>query len=399
MECGSFCKFMQENHFFCAFIQKYTHAWEKEELCKIVNRVNKSSSANNLPKIELEDIVAGEGRLNKNVTRKFDDRKGIHFEENNILYGKLRPYLKKWLIPDFKGIALGDFWVLEAKDSIPIFDYFLIQSDKYQKVANNTSGTKMPRSDWKQVSTTEFYIPQNSEQTKIGNFFQVLDNLLTLHQRKCDKLKDLKKGYLQKMFPKGTEKIPEIRFINFDEEWEKRKAKNIFKSVSDKNHPDLPVLSASQEKGMILRSENGIDIKYDKTSTKTYKQVLPGQFVIHLRSFQGGFAYSNVEGITSPAYTILDFIDKGNQFPIFWKDILTSRDFIKRLETVTYGIRDGRSISFTEFSTLNFYFPKIDEQTKIGDFFQTLDQQITQQESKLKHLKQLKKAYLQNMFV
>ena len=160
-------------------------AWEQRKLTEIVNRVNKSSNSDVLPKVEFEDIVSGEGRLNKDISSKFDSRKGTLFEPENILYGKLRPYLKNWLFPDFEGVALGDFWVFEATDvSVPSFDYYLIQSDDYQKVANDTSGTKMPRSDWKNVSSTDFAIPSKDEQKQIGAFFKQLDDTITLHQRK-----------------------------------------------------------------------------------------------------------------------------------------------------------------------------------------------------------------------
>ena len=175
--------------------------WEERKLTEIVNRVNKSSNSDVLPKVEFEDIVSGEGRLNKDISSKFDSRKGTLFEPENILYGKLRPYLKNWLFPDFEGVALGDFWVFEATDvSVPSFDYYLIQSDDYQKVANDTSGTKMPRSDWKNVSSTDFAIPSKDEQKQIGAFFKQLDETIALHQRKLDLLKEQKKGFLQKMF-------------------------------------------------------------------------------------------------------------------------------------------------------------------------------------------------------
>ncbi|MCT0026317.1 hypothetical protein EFK17_01090 [Lactococcus lactis subsp. lactis] len=130
----------------------FTDDWEQRKLSDIVVRLTKSSNNNQLPKVEFEDIIAGEGRLNKDISRKFDDRKGTLFEPDNILYGKLRPYLKNWLFSDFKGIALGDFWVFKSKNSEPKFVYSLIQADNYQRVANDTSGTKMPRSDWKKVS-------------------------------------------------------------------------------------------------------------------------------------------------------------------------------------------------------------------------------------------------------
>ena len=107
----------------------FTDDWEERKLSDIVVRLNKSSNNNQLPKVEFEDIIAGEGRLNKDISRKFDDRKGTLFEPDNILYGKLRPYLKNWLFSDFKGIALGDFWVFKSINSEPKFVYSLIQAD------------------------------------------------------------------------------------------------------------------------------------------------------------------------------------------------------------------------------------------------------------------------------
>lgn len=103
---------------------------------------------------------------------------------------------------------------------------------------------------------------------------------------------------------------------------------------------------------------------------------MPGQFVIHLRSFQGGFAHSAVEGITSPAYTVFGFKEPEKHDDYYWKYVFTSKQFIKRLETVTYGIRDGRSISYEEFLTLDFLFPQKEEQTKICTYLRELDRII-----------------------
>ena len=194
-------------------------------------------------------------------------------------------------------------------------------------------------------------------------------------------------------------KKPEIRFNGFEGEWEKDNAVYIFETYYDKNHPNLPVLSASQELGMVIRDNVGFQVQHNKENEVGYKRVLPGQFVIHLRSFQGGFAHSMVEGITSPAYTVMQFKKSSKQDDIYWKYVLTSKTFIKRLETVTYGIRDGRSISFEDFSELNFTFPTISEQEKIGLFLTTLDKLIAKLEAKLDKLRKLKQALLEKMFV
>ena len=226
-----------------------------------------------------------------------------------------------------------------------------------------------------------------------------LDSTIAIHKRKLDGLQELKKAYLQVMFPQVGEVVPRVRFDGFTEPWGLKGADEIFCTVSDKGHCHLPVLSASQEHGMVLRNEIGIDIKFDSTNTVTYKRVLPGQFVIHLRSFQGGLAYSKIEGITSPAYTVLDFIEKEKQVPEFWVDVLRCDNFIKMLESVTYGIRDGRNISFNDFSILKMPYPSHDEQRTIGRFFQSFDNNIDDLQSNVNALSKLKSAYLQKMFV
>ena len=192
--------------------------------------------------------------------------------------------------------------------------------------------------------------------------------------------------------------VPKLRFPGFTEPWEQRKGDEVFISVSDKGYPQLPVLSASQELGMVYRDENGIDIHHNKSNEDTYKRVLPGQFVIHLRSFQGGFAYSNVEGITSPAYTVITFKNPELHYGLFWKQVFKSLTFIKHLETITYGIRDGRSISFSDFRSLKLCYPTYGEQKFIGDGLEKTDNLITLHQRKLEHLKLKKKSLLQKLF-
>ena len=109
---------------------------------------------------------------------------GIAFHQGDVLYGKLRPYLQNWLLPAFDGLAVGDFWVLQPQNADSSFLYRLIQSRRFDEVANQSTGTKMPRADWKLVSKTVFSIPSNiCEQAAIGTYFTALDNLITLHQR------------------------------------------------------------------------------------------------------------------------------------------------------------------------------------------------------------------------
>ena len=243
-------------------------------------------------------------------------------------------------------------------------------------------------------------LPTFVEQEKIGSLFSLLDKTIALHQRKLDLLKEQKKGYLQKMFPKNGEKVPELRFAGFADDWEERKSKDIFKHKIRKGEPDLPVLSVTQTSGVVYRDEVGIDIKYDISTLKNYKVIEPNDFVISLRSFQGGFELSDKLGITSPAYTI--FVPKSpeEQNNLFWRIQFKRFQFIQSLKTVTFGIRDGKSISFNEFGDLKIKFPSnILEQQKIGAFFKELDNTIALHQRKLDLLKEQKKGFLQKMFV
>ncbi|HAP4898666.1 TPA: restriction endonuclease subunit S [Enterococcus faecalis] len=242
-----------------------------------------------------------------------------------------------------------------------------------------------------------------AEQAKIGTFFKQLDDTITLHQRKLEQLKELKTAYLQVMFVSmktKNNKVPKLRFADFGGEWDQRKSKELFIPKSEKNQPNLPVLSVTQDSGVVYRDQVGIDIKYDSTTLKNYKVVNKNDFVISLRSFQGGFELSDKKGITSPAYTIFVPKDIKLHDNLFWKTQFKTFQFIEALKTVTFGIRDGKSISFTEFGDLKLCFPKNKkEQQKIGKFFEELDYAISLHQNKLTQLKSLKKSYLQNMFI
>ena len=165
--------------------KRNTSSWEQRKFEEIAVRSSVICSDDTLPRVEYEDIVSGTGRLNKDIYAKQSSKSGIVFHQGDVLYGKLRPYLQNWLLPTFDGLAVGDFWVLQPQNADSSFLYRLIQSRQFDEVANQSTGTKMPRADWKLVSKTVFSIPSNiSEQAAIGTYFTALDSLITLHQRK-----------------------------------------------------------------------------------------------------------------------------------------------------------------------------------------------------------------------
>lgn len=374
--------------------------WEEAPFSEIANRTSASASSSLFPGVEFEDINSGEGTLNKDVRKKNIIKIGKQFSNGDVLFGKLRPYLKNILLAKFTGVAIGDFWVLHPQKVTSELLYILLNSREFMRIANISSGSKMPRADWNLVSSTSFAYPEaKEEQCKLGSYFQHLDSLIQSTTKKIESLKQVKAASLQSMFPQEGETTPRVRFKGFEGEWEKVRASNVFKTFNEKNRPDLPVLSATQDRGMVTREAIGYNIFHDKSNEATYKHILPGQFIIHLRSFQGGFAHSAIEGIASPAYTIMELRNKTRHFDLYWKYIFMSKEFIKRLELITYGIRDGRSISFEEFSEMYFTVPSYEEQQKIASYFTTLDRQISLQTQRLEKLKQIKAACLDKMFV
>ncbi|MGU7876114.1 restriction endonuclease subunit S [Streptococcus suis] len=390
----------------------FTDAWKQRKLGEVSKRVTRRNKEliSSLPLTisAQHGLVDQEEFFNKQVASK-DVSSYYLIKKGEFAYNKSYSNGYPWgaikRLDRYEMGVLSTLYIVFKPTSLICSDYLVSYYDTvnwYKEVsmiaaegARNHGLLNIAPNDF---FKTRLFIPTLPEQEAIGSFFSDLDQLITLHQRKLDDVKELKKALLQKMFPKGNgNDFPELRFPEFTDAWKQRKAMEIFKVVSDKGYTDLPILSASQELGMIRRDEIGIDIKYDKEAVANYKRVLPGQFVIHLRSFQGGFAWSEIEGLTSPAYTILDFKEENSSK--FWRNVLTSPNFIKKLETVTYGIRDGRSISYSDFSTLNFVIPTLPEQEAIGSFFSDLDQLITLHQRQLDHLKLLKKALLQQMFI
>ena len=142
-------------------------AWERRKFGDVAKRVtNTDLSSAEIPSVEYEDVISEQGLLNKDIRQKEAIKPGVKFSDNEVLYGKLRPYLHNWLNPDFLGVAVGDWWVLKPINTDKNYLYRLIQTPQFDDIANQSSGTKMPRADWKLVSNAEFYVPIDLEEQK-----------------------------------------------------------------------------------------------------------------------------------------------------------------------------------------------------------------------------------------
>ena len=191
-------------------------------------------------------------------------------------------------------------------------------------------------------------------------------------------------------------KSPNIRFKGFTDDWEQRKLGEVFNEYSEKNHKDLPLLTIIQGNGTIRRDESDRKMQYDKKSLSNYKMVKKDDFIVHLRSFEGGLEKSNITGIISPAYHTLHGENTDSRF---YYAYFRSHNFINiKLKPHVYGVRDGRSIDMTGMKIINIPFTIINEQNKIGELIESFDNLITIHQCKLELLKDTKKSMLQKMF-
>lgn len=231
-------------------------------------------------------------------------------------------------------------------------------------------------------------LPPIEEQHKIAAILITQDKVIELKEKRLAE-KQRQKKYLMQQLLTGKKRLP-----GFYGAWSFPKAKELFQSVSDKDHNgDLAVLSSTQDRGIVPRDEVDIDIKYDACSLVNYKKVSKGNFVISLRSFQGGIEYSTYTGLVSPAYTVLSSrkeISDG-----YYKQFFKSTDYINRLNVAVYGIRDGKQISYEDFGRLRIPYPPIKEQDAIAEVLSTADHEIDLLQQDIEQEKQKKKALMQ----
>ena len=347
-----------------------TFSWEQRKFEEIAVRSSVICSDDTLPRVEYEDIVSGMGRLNKDIYAKQSIKSGIAFHQGDVLYGKLRPYLQNWLLPTFDGLAVGDFWVLQPQNADSSFLYRLIQSRQFDEVANQSTGTKMPRADWKLVSKTVFSIPSNiSEQAAIGTYFTALDSLITLHQRKCISFTG-RAGRL----------ISTVNKKRITSSWEQRKFSDITFPAGEKNRDNLPLESYSitNEHGFVPQDEkfeNGGTMR--EADKRMYYIVSPNSFAYNpARINVGSIGYQNIgkNVIVSSLYEVFKTSeDVDDRLLWHW---LKSPDFQKLIMQLQEG---GVRLYFyyDKLCMGEVSLPSLEEQRKIGKLFDTLDNLIT----------------------
>lgn len=299
----------------------------------------------------------------------------------------------KHFMPD---TVIGAF-MTGVRSECPEFTNALLDTAHFDEEVSKNMGATINQITGYMFSKMEFKVPYLEEQKKIGQYFECLDNLITLHQRKHEKLVTLKKAMLEKMFPQNGSQVPEVRFAGFTAPWEQRKLGDVFEEYSEKNHEELPALMIIQGGGTIRRDESERNLLYDKANLANYKMVNAGDFIVHLRSFEGGLEMATNTGIISPAYHTLH---GENADSAFYYAYFRSPKFIESdLKPHVYGIRDGRSIDIEGMKTIRIPYTSYKEQKVIGEAITSIDNLITLYQRKHESLKRVKAALLQKMFV
>lgn len=244
------------------------------------------------------------------------------------------------------------------------------------------------------------------EESKIAEYFTNFDHLITLHQRKCEEMKTLKKYMLQKMFPQNGQLVPQIRFSGFTEDWEQRKLNEIADKVSEKNKNNefSEPFTNSAEQGIISQKDYFDREIVNNENLNGYYIVRNDDFIynprISVTAPVGPINRNRLgrNGVMSPLYTVFRTHDIDNLYLEFYFKTTRWHRFMKL--NGDSGVRFDRfTISSTQFMEMPIPYPTLEEQQKIGEYFESLDHLITLHQQKCDELRNIKKFMLQNMFI
>lgn len=289
---------------------------------------------------------------------------------------------------DSKPAIFGGF-VIRGKSKgnyNPLFFRYLLASPTARKrIIVKGAGAQHFNIGQDGLSKVSLDIPCMQEQKKIGELLQCIDARIATQNKIIEDLKKLKCAIIEKLYSKIQGK--EYSYGQ------------LFDVVNERNKQMeySNILSASQEKGMVNRDDLNLDIQFERSNINTYKIVRKGDYVIHLRSFQGGFAFSDKLGVCSPAYTIL----RPNSLLeySYLSYYFTSRRFIKSLIIVTYGIRDGRSINVEEWLNMKVVIPSKEHQLHTLNVLKRIDDKVENEEKYATCLSNQKQYLLRQMFI
>ncbi|MEW7867660.1 restriction endonuclease subunit S [Aeromonas diversa] len=283
-----------------------------------------------------------------------------------------------------------------SQHSSKFLAYFIQKESVKKWLEQNAVGQTMPNMNTEILGELPLIAASSKEEEeKIAQILSTWDKAITTTEQLLANSQQQKKALMQQLLT-GKKRLLDTNGGRFSGEWKWLKASELFKTVSRKNNSETEeLLAVTQDQGVLPRSMLERRVVMPDGSTQGYKLVVPGNFIISLRSFQGGLEYSNYRGLVSPAYTVLEPIRTINDE--FYKQYYKSYDFIGHLAVAVIGIRDGKQISYSDFSFLKLPYPGLEEQQKIAAVLSAADQEIAALQQKLDKLKQEKKALMQQL--
>lgn len=392
----------------------YTEDWEQRELSEIAlqtygggtpKTANEEFWKGNIPWIQSSDLI--EERLFNVKPRKYISQEAISKSSTKLVPQNsiaivTRVGVGKLAFMPFSYATSQDFLSLSELKIEPKFAVYALYK-MMRLVSNEVQGTSIKGITKDELLAKEILIPDCEEQKKIGAYLHNLDHLITLHQRKCEQTKTLKKYMLQKMFPQDGEKVPQIRFEGFTEDWEQRKVGELLEERNEQApmSEDYPLMAFIANQGVAPKGE-----RYDRSALvndetgKKYKRTEFGDFIYSSNNLETGSIGLNKYGnaCISPVYSI--FKPTGKAELDFLGRRFLRKDFINEMVRWRQGVVYGQwKIHETDFMKIEVRIPSVDEQKKIGQYFDSLDNLITLHQRKCDELKEVKKFMLQNMFV
>ena len=373
--------------------KEFQGEWSVTTLQKdcIVNPTNEKI-ADKFVYVDLESVKQGQLYKYQILTKEnAPSRAQRVLHTDDILFQCVRPYqmnnyMVKGTMSDIQWVASTGYAQIRTQTDYPAFLYYVLNTSKYNKaVMVRCTGSSYPAINSEDLSKIPFYKCGIAEQKKIADFLSLLDERIATQNKIIEDLKKLKSAIIEKLYKEvqGT--------------W--YSYRQLFSIINERNKQleYSNVLSASQERGMVSREDLNLDIHFERSNISTYKIVKNGDYVIHLRSFQGGFAFSEQTGICSPAYTVL----RPNNLLVYGylSNYFTSRDFVKSLIIVTYGIRDGRSINVDEWLDMKVVIPSKEQQTHIINVIESIENKIKNEETYSNYLLNQKQYLLRQMFI
>ena len=345
----------------------------------------------------VSDGELDEDELPKKVKRIEDKSQYKRAATGDLVFNMMRAWQGAIGTVRTEGMVSPAYIVAKPNGKVypPFMDYYMKAPRMVGMINRQSYGVTdfRKRLYWDSFAPIPCVLPPVREQKRIAEILSTQDKAIELQGRKIEELKRFKKGCLEKMFPRKGQKVPEKRFPGFTDDWEQRKLGEVFEEYSEKNHSELPVLTILQGSGTIHRDESDRKLLYDKSNLSNYKMVHEGDFIVHLRSFEGGLEIATNTGIISPAYHTFHGENTDSRF---YYSYFRSKRFIDiDLKPHVYGIRDGRSIDIEGMKTIKIPFPDYEEQKAIGTYIRNLDNLITLHQRKLEEMKKQKKALMQ----